>query len=119
MSDCPFCSPPQKRQVELIEETIAMTKAGYADSLKELERISEEIHQRRRDQEEQLRRLGRRGQGVGAEAVGEGANEPCIVPIYSRVCSGIGYWLEICTFLFHLLFGCTSRLKKDACLGCA
>ncbi len=37
----------QKRQVELIEETIAMTKCGYADSLRQLERISEEIHERR------------------------------------------------------------------------
>ena len=37
----------QKRQVQVIEETIVMTKEGYSDSLKELERISEEIHQRR------------------------------------------------------------------------
>ncbi len=37
----------QKRQVEVIEETIAMTKSGYADSLKELERISQEIHEKR------------------------------------------------------------------------
>jgi len=38
----------QKRQIQVIEETIQMTKNGYADSLKELERISEEIHERRR-----------------------------------------------------------------------
>ena len=38
----------QKRQIQLIEETIQMTKIGYADSLKELEKISEEIHERRR-----------------------------------------------------------------------
>jgi len=38
----------QKRQIQVIEETIQMTKKGYADSLKELERISEEIHERRR-----------------------------------------------------------------------
>ena len=35
----------QKRQVEVIEETIAMTKRGYRDSLKELEKISEEIRE--------------------------------------------------------------------------
>ena len=40
----------QKRQIQVIEETISMTKRGYADSLKELERISEEIHERRRKQ---------------------------------------------------------------------
>ena len=38
-----------------------MTKKGYADSLKELEKISEEIHDRR------VLRLGERGEGVGAE----------------------------------------------------
>ena len=35
----------QKRQVEVIEETIAMTKRGYSDSLRELEKISEEIRE--------------------------------------------------------------------------
>ena len=51
----------QKRQVEVIEETIVMTKRGYADSLKQLEKISEEIHDQRLS-------LGIRGEGVGAEA---------------------------------------------------
>ena len=37
----------QKKQVQVIEETIVMTKDGYSNSLKELERISEEIHERR------------------------------------------------------------------------
>ncbi len=37
----------QKRQVQVIEETIAMTKRGYSDSLGELERISAEIHEMR------------------------------------------------------------------------
>ena len=40
----------QKRQIQMIEETIMMTKRGYADSLKELETISEEIHESRRRQ---------------------------------------------------------------------
>ena len=39
-----------------------MTKAGYAESLKNLERISEEIHERRT-----VARMGARGRGVGAE----------------------------------------------------
>ena len=59
----------QKRQVQLIEETIAMTKNGYSESLKELERISEEIHQRRaaRQQRCEIEKLGIRQDGVGAE----------------------------------------------------
>ena len=39
-----------------------MTKAGYAESLKNLERISEEIHEKRT-----VARMGARGRGVGAE----------------------------------------------------
>ena len=60
----------QKRQVQVIEETIVMTKEGYSDSLKELERISEEIHQRRaaRQQRCQKSMLGIRQPGVGAES---------------------------------------------------
>ncbi|TRY68983.1 hypothetical protein TCAL_04158 [Tigriopus californicus] len=58
----------QKRQVELIEETIQMTKLGYAQSLRELEKISEEIHERRqKEKADKLVELGPRGQGVGAE----------------------------------------------------
>ena len=59
----------QKRQVQLIEETIQMTKIGYADSLKELERISEEIHNRRKRRKslEASLNLGAREEGVGAE----------------------------------------------------
>lgn len=58
----------QKRQVELIEETIQMTKLGYAQSLRELEKISEEIHERRiKEKADKLAELGPRGQGVGAE----------------------------------------------------
>ena len=47
-----------------------MTKEGYADSLKQLEKISEEIHQRRAARQERCRKnvLGVRGQGVGAES---------------------------------------------------
>ena len=48
-----------------------MTKNGYSESLKELEKISEEIHQRRaaRQQrcEKNLEKLGIREAGVGAE----------------------------------------------------
>ena len=40
----------QKRQGEGIEETIAMTKRGYRDSLKELEKISEEIREGKTDE---------------------------------------------------------------------
>ncbi len=58
----------QKRQVELIQETIAMTKSGYADSLKQLEKISDEIHERREREQRLLQELGARGQGVGAES---------------------------------------------------
>lgn len=58
----------QKRQVQVIEETIGMTKEGYADSLKELERISEDIHQRRAARHKSQKNL----QGVGKE----GKNTP-------------------------------------------
>ena len=44
-----------------------MTKEGYADSLKELEKISEEIHQRRAARQKR-KNLGLREQGVGAES---------------------------------------------------
>ena len=59
----------QKRQVQVIEETIAMTKEGYSDSLKELEKISEEIHQRRAERQKtcQKNNVKLREQGVGAE----------------------------------------------------
>ena len=56
----------QKRQVQVIEETIAMTKEGYSDSLKELEKISEEIHQRRAERLKKSSSMVR-VQGVGAE----------------------------------------------------
>ena len=52
----------------MIEETIGMTKEGYADSLKELERISEDIHQRRAARHKSQKNL----QGVGKE----GKNTP-------------------------------------------
>ena len=50
-----------------------MTKQGYADSLRELEKISEEIHERRKKRKELsskqlgVRQLGVREAGVGAE----------------------------------------------------
>lgn len=53
----------QKRQVQLIEETIQMTKQGYSESLKELEKISEEIHEKR----QRRKKLGVREAGVGSE----------------------------------------------------
>ena len=57
----------QKKQVQVIEETIVMTKEGYADSLKELEKISEEIHQRRATRQKR-KHLGLREKGVGSES---------------------------------------------------
>ena len=69
----------QKRQIQLIEETIQMTKEGYSGSLKQLEKISEEIHERRRKESSKLSEssnnidcesnvaLGTRQDGVGAE----------------------------------------------------
>ena len=53
----------------MIEETIAMTKEGYSDSLKELEKISEEIHQRRAERQKtcQKNNVKIREAGVGAE----------------------------------------------------
>ena len=70
----------QKRQVQVIEETIAMTKRGYADSLKELEKISEEIHDKR------VLRLGQRGQGVGAENPSSSeSNSAAQTPSYEKL----------------------------------
>eukprot|EP00096_Caligus_rogercresseyi_P003556 TRINITY_DN1675_c0_g1_i2.p1 TRINITY_DN1675_c0_g1~~TRINITY_DN1675_c0_g1_i2.p1 ORF type:complete len:424 (-),score=126.21 TRINITY_DN1675_c0_g1_i2:488-1759(-) len=57
----------QKRQVQLIEETILMTKLGYSESLRELERISEEIHEKRQREAKKEPPLGKREAGVGAE----------------------------------------------------
>lgn len=37
----------QKKHIEVIEETIRMTKTGYSDTLRGLERISEDIHAKR------------------------------------------------------------------------
>ena len=62
----------QKRQVQLIEETIVMTKNGYSDSLKELEKISEEIHHRRAQRrlqcQKNIEKFGIREPGVGCES---------------------------------------------------
>ena len=50
-----------------------MTKQGYADSLRELEKISEEIHERRKKRKQlsskqlTVLQLGVREDGVGAE----------------------------------------------------
>ena len=59
----------QKRQVEVIEDTIRMTKEGYADSLKELEKISEEIHAKRQlsDKKKYIDVLGEREDPSGDE----------------------------------------------------
>merc|ERR1719481_2430115 len=50
----------QKGQIDVIQETIKMHQSGYADSLKELERISEEIHERRRGAAAQQQQLQQR-----------------------------------------------------------
>lgn len=50
----------QKQKVELLQQAVAAAKFGYAETLKSLEGISEEIHERRL--------LSRpREPGVGAE----------------------------------------------------
>ena len=69
----------QKRQVQLIEETIQMTKSGYSNSLKELEKISEEIHQKR----QAYTGLGERERGVGSESPDQvdGAKGNVIAPL--------------------------------------
>jgi len=56
----------QKRRVQELEESVLKSKLSYADALHNLEEISDEIHQRRKRQEER-RALGTRGHGVGAE----------------------------------------------------
>ena len=80
----------QKRQVQLIEETITMTKNGYSESLKELEKISEEIHQRRaaRQQrcEKNLEKLGVREAGVGAENPPPAVNIESGMHVYLKNC---------------------------------
>ena len=88
----------QKRQIQLIEETIQMTKVGYADSLKQLEKISEEIHERRRKEsslnalqdqsvsqsKENIDILGSRQEGVGAEFPSPCLNDKLLKQISKR-----------------------------------
>ena len=88
----------QKRQIQLIEETIQMTKVGYADSLKQLEKISEEIHERRRKEsslnalqdqsvspsKENIGILGSRQEGVGAEFPSPCLNDKLLKQISKR-----------------------------------
>ncbi|CAG2059800.1 unnamed protein product, partial [Timema podura] len=64
----------QKDRVEALQRTVAITKSSYSNSLKELERISEEIHLKRRILKESLSDVedsellrGPREPGVGAE----------------------------------------------------
>jgi len=87
----------QKRQIQVIEETIQMTKAGYSDSLKELERISEEIHERRKkraaaaaakDQESSSSLAADAPDGVppdGVRGTGVGAEFPSPSPIERKL----------------------------------
>ena len=88
----------QKRQIQLIEETIQMTKVGYADSLKQLEKISEEIHERRRKEsslnalqdqsvsqsKENIDILGSRQECVGAEFPSPCLNDKLLKQISKR-----------------------------------
>ena len=56
----------QKRLVGSLEQAVADSKMMYSEALRNLERISDEIHQQRKDA--QLRKeMGTRGSGVGAE----------------------------------------------------
>ncbi|GAB6019357.1 hypothetical protein CHUAL_000946 [Chamberlinius hualienensis] len=56
----------KKRQVEELEENVLKSKLRYAEALHSLEEISDEIHKKRKANEER-RALGARGSGVGAE----------------------------------------------------
>lgn len=53
-----------------------LSQIGYAESLKELERISEEIHERRGKYRQYYNILGNRGEGVGAEFPDQGNDTP-------------------------------------------
>jgi len=56
----------QKTRVTKLEEQVLQTKKLYAESLQNLEQISDEIHQQREEQRI-MRSLGSRESGVGAE----------------------------------------------------
>ncbi|XP_019874495.1 SH3 domain-binding protein 5 homolog isoform X2 [Aethina tumida] len=56
----------QKERIESIKKEIASTKNYYSDTLKNLERISNEIHMKRQKKESELLK-GPREPGVGAE----------------------------------------------------
>ena len=56
----------QKNRVTKLEEQVLQTKKLYAESLQNLEQISDEIHQQREEQRI-MRSLGSRESGVGAE----------------------------------------------------
>ena len=70
----------QKKQIQVIEETVQMTKAGYAESLRELERISEEIHERRK-----FKRKQDVADGLGARVAGVGAEFPSPSPMEKKL----------------------------------
>ena len=56
----------QKSRVTKLEEQVFQTKKLYAESLQNLEQISDEIH-RQREEQRLMRSLGSRESGVGAE----------------------------------------------------
>lgn len=51
-----------KKQVDERQAKLTLAKAGYRTALRNLEKISDEIHERRRSSA-----MGPRGQGVGSE----------------------------------------------------
>ncbi|XP_069119716.1 uncharacterized protein [Argopecten irradians] len=57
----------QKRSIHILEEDVSMAKSSYSDALKNLELISDEIHQQRQEKRKQ-QELGVREAGVGSES---------------------------------------------------
>ncbi|XP_060077290.1 SH3 domain-binding protein 5-like [Ylistrum balloti] len=57
----------QKRNIHILEEDVSLAKATYSDALKNLELISDDIHQQRQEKRKQ-QELGVREAGVGSES---------------------------------------------------
>lgn len=72
-ASCQFQLATQKERVEALQQAVAKVKSEYAESLKELERISEEIHYKRgsgclhKVADDLVPPHGPREPGVGAE----------------------------------------------------
>ncbi|XP_033732899.1 uncharacterized protein LOC117322228 [Pecten maximus] len=57
----------QKRNIHILEEDVSLAKSAYSDALKNLELISDDIHQQRQEKRKQ-QELGVREAGVGSES---------------------------------------------------